>query len=307
MSEYNEQQYLEHKMREFIEKCKPAVRALGYDGASAELSGHSREGSGSTPPFTWVVGYGKHKSWRGHVIFEAFAYFPTVTKRGTPETFVLEDEGRSVQIRYPYEAIPIDETIRDKVTVKEEQKDTYETHAELSVTTSISAEAKAGIEGVGEASVSTEVSTEASTGFGQASEETTATESEKEFEVHVSVDKGEAVEVTIELLKTRQVTEVIESGYLDFSGYIDFGSEYHGPAGRRLNFANRQYFVDLLDGKLRLDFPSITKPVYNGDDRVKHFRDWLANKDNFRVDLKRQEVKVFESVGNVSSEVINGE
>ena len=227
-AEYNEQQYLALLMHDIACRARPAFQAFGY--GRTLLDPPVRHGSGSTPPFSWQIGHQlrdhHHHSqlgqFDGYIVFEAFAYNPTVTKRGKTETFKLRDAGRSVKLTYDHEAVDLKQRIKDTVETTERTIDTNETHANISITTSISAEAKAGITGVAEASVSTNTTTSAETGFGQSSERDDSKTVQKEFEVTVDISKGERVGVTVNLYKSRDVTEITESGYMDFSGHFLF-------------------------------------------------------------------------------------
>ena len=308
--EYNEQQYLALLMHDIACRARPAFQALGYD--RTLLDPPVRHGSGSTPPFSWQIGHqlkdhhhhSKLGQFDGYIVYEAFAYNPTKTHRGKTETFKLEDAGRSVKLTYDHEAVDLKQRIKDTVETTERTIDTYETHASLSITSSISAEAKAGIDGVAEASVKTETTTSAEAGFGQSAEVDDSKTVQKEFEVTVDISKGERIGVTVDLYKSRDVTEITESGYMDFSGHFAFGAYYHHGHKHHvadISFANRQYLIDLLDGKLQLDYPQWTESLWKGKPDVKDFRDWLADIENFRVDLKRQEIVEYEEVAEVDS------
>ena len=309
-AEYNEQQYLALLMHDIACRARPAFQAFGY--GRSLLDPPVRHGSGSKPPFAWQIGHqvkdhqhhSKLSQFDGYIVFEAFAYNPTETHRGETETFKLQDAGRSVKLTYDHEAIDIHQRIQDSVETTESTTEEYETHAELSVTSSVSAEAKAGIEGVAEASVKTETTTSASAGFGQSKKKDDSKKVSKEFEVDVNIKPGQRVGVTVNLYKSRDVTEITESGYMDFSGHFQFGAYIHHGHKHHiapLEFANRQYLINLLDGKLQLDFPQWTQPLWKDKPEVREFRDWLNNRDNFRVDLKRQEVIEYEEVAEVDS------
>ena len=312
--EYNEQQYLEQTMHDMSRHMQPLLEKLGYGGQPFYQL--HRVGDGVKPPFVWQIGFwpGKHKYHKtnAYLVFEAFAYFPTHTVRGDTESFKLVDEGRSVKLSYPHEAITIHQTIKDTVETTESTSESYETQFSLSVSSSISAEAKAGIEGVGEASVSTSTTTEASTSFGQSGETNNSKTVSKEFEVSVDVDEGQSVSVTVDLFKSRDVTQITESGYLDFSGYIDFG--HYVPLhlnSNELHFHNRQYLIDFIEARLRLDFPQIREPLYIEDvtafgQSIRHLLDVLQNDDIFRVDLRREEVKEYETVAEVAERCAAG-
>lgn len=309
--EYNEQTELQHLMYEFARRALPFMHATGYNGKHPNHV-PLRDGHGAEPPFSWWLCSGKHKPYRAYVTFDAFDYFPTNEVRGETESFKLKDDNRSVKLEYDHEAISLENTIKDTVKTSKTTDVEIETHAELSVSSSISVSAKAGIEGIGEAEAKTEITTQLSTGFGRKQATSVTDEETKEFEVVVHIAPGERVAVTIELYKSKDVTEITENGYVDFCGYFDYGHAHgdQGPNGRYLSFDNRAYLLDVMDAKNRLDFPNITKPLHEGSDQVhkgvKAFYDWLKDDENFRVILRRTETVMYDTVASVNSEKIGG-
>ena len=331
--EYNEDQWLFIYEQTFCHNIIPLMKALGTANA-VHCWGWSKS---KDLPHTWRFDDNKATtdaaSYVGRIHFKAFGYFKGSPKVGESQVYNLSADSDPDIQTFPPEAVSVEETIKTTVEESETREDTYETETSFDVTASqeasVTAGFKAGTAGVEvEASATLTIGFEESYGksFGRSNTEATTKTETKEIETRVEVpSNAREIILTIEKRHERVITEVVENGYADFSGCIEFyrwagrttnetwlrnSVVFQKHGANKLCWENVQHLLDIIRGNEPREYPHMAGFLDWACAEANHgnwhaagacnFYSWLNVAAHRHVKLHREQIVDSKNAGRVS-------
>ena len=132
------------------------------------------------------------------------------------------------------------------------------------------------------------------------------------------INRSKAVLVSTDILKRKVVTPIIENGFIEVELHFDLDDwvEEHKPylkGGRdekknRIDFNSIQDLLWFIEGQRIVEYPNMRNFLrdqrkgdwWSAKETIK-FYEWLKNKDNRHVQLAREQVRIYESAGEVKT------
>ena len=320
---FSEQAVLHTWEKKFCQMAVPFLAALGARRLHAGQMGRTtRE---AELPHTWAIGWrGGHSDHRQktRITFDGIDYSDGDEDEGKSIIYDLPDERRGWSEVYRPRAIPIDREIEKSIEMHEEQWNEYSASASFEVTNRTTAKAEASVGDVASASVESETTTTAKAEFGMDSGQR-----KQSVYTHVARDKvrvevGTAVEYWVDVMKRKVVTPVTENGFIEASLVLDLydWSEKNAEWLRdsidvkknRIGCNTIQDLIWFIEGQRVAEYPNM-RNFLSTQRRHNHwsakgsvaFYEWLKNKENRRVSLAKERVRIYESASEVQNAFVD--
>ena len=337
---YNEDQVLFEYEAEFVKGVNggDGVIALAKTWGAANASSGKLSWSKSPElPHSWYFDDHVHsgdKRYDDVIEFTAYGYFKGDPVIGAPQVFDLSgDKTPGISREYYTPGGALVETVEEKITLSESFSQSYTQESSFDVSKSVSASVTAGFEagtaGVkvsGSATVEGGYSVSSSKAFGNTNESSTEKTIEETVSDELDIPEGDGkLLLTIDILKKRVITPVLENGYIDFSGKLIL----YKWAGRTtsehwlsnsialqddhavIEFANVSHLLEIIKGQHERSYPHMGGYyAWLQSEANKHdahwsitgalaFISWLENPENRHVCLRRSLVREYEKAGEV--------
>ena len=335
----NEQKDWYEFQREFCNRAKPFVHTLGchHIFPNDELI---RIGNDAAFPHHWELGKNgdsrKRHPWKTRIVFEAGGYITGEEERGEQQSFDLEANPNAGFYREfdPSEGHEIDEEVEKTIKLHEETWSSYDARVsfDLTNTTTLKADAKAGIGGVAEANTSVESVTTSKLGtdFGMDDGKRTVNEINHRVLERVKAPAGSRpFALSVDVSKKKVITPITEVGYRDCSFFFDLfdwadeqqpflrDSIDRGPNIIRCD--NIQDLIWFIEGQRPAEYPGMKyylQRMRAGRTKVERgkkwasyidgscagaldFYEWLKDKETRKAEITKQKVSIYDHAGKV--------
>ena len=325
------ERFLEQKVvheweMEFIKRLYPALIKLGVARLYPKAK---RDGRSTELPHRYQLGgrdsrarHRRDHRFKTFVVIEGITYTDGDDEEGDTRIYDLGGQTRDWSRILRARASDIGLVVRVSMEMEEENWSEYSTEAHFNITNRTTVKASASVEAgpaSAEASAENETITEAGGSF--AMDGGGREKKRFVFEDSVTVDAkvGDEFVVSSNIGKVRQVTPVIENGYIEFTGYFDLNDWVDDvkwlkdsiDAGPNIvKFSSIQDLIDFFEGQRVVEYPNMVGWMKFQRDAAKRwpghraaalFVDWLKNPENRKVQLRKEKVREYESAGEIST------
>ena len=295
-----------------------------------QYSNGKRQGHDPAFPHEYQLGWGSRnrKRYSTFVHFtDGFINSGLIIEKESQVSITPSDRGPWSR-KYSTGAVGIDEERTEEVSMKTSKSERYTVSANLEIINTTTTKAEASIGDIASASAENTTTITASAAFGTESETSKSEETKETIKTVIKVPPYSETLLTVERVRTKEITEIIETGYLDLSMKFDLWDPV--VTGKRPYLKNSRAgkdviirsdsvrdLLDLVEGQRRVEYPNMenflsdaqkwrshrfggnSKEDWNmWDDCLMTYR-WFNDPENRKVELRRQRVRDYESAGEI--------
>ena len=336
---FNEQKVIYEFSHKLVRKLQPLCRALGVPKHRLGW-GVYRQGNETELPHEYLMGWKEGSSkwkYQTRLTIDGLTYVDDDPIEGEAIVYDLPDDERNWSNAYDLKAIPVTDVIRESIKLHEETWEGYSAEATFNVTnrTAASASVSGGVDGIaeGEASVETETVVEAGGSFGTSGGQNKTREYTREVETTVhredlraAMDLGKSgLIVSVDVFKRKVVTPISERGIIEMSMVLDLydwteENRTYLRGGKdekhnKIKFASFQDLIWFIEGQRMAEYPGMERFLGDmkwlartKDDKIAKevlkLYAWLKGKENRRVELAKERVRVYEFAGQLTTQFV---
>ena len=301
--------------------------AWGVERGRLQIPNGKRQGHDPAFPHVYQMGWGPHNKGR----YKTFIHFTDgfintgLIIEKEPQISSTPSNRGSWSRQYSTGDVGLDEEVSNRITLKKISSERYTVDAKLEIVNTTTVKAEASIGDIAGASAESTNTITASTAFGAEKLDSSEVEEQETIKTHIVVPPHSEILLTVERVRTREITEIIETGYLDFSFKFDlwdWADDKKSPylknsrAGRDviIESSSVRDLLDLVEGQRRTEYPNMSPFLRDCEAKAAHHngkgdwnlwddclqtREWFNDPENRKVELRRERVRDYESSGEI--------